>query len=148
MLSGASHYKDVIMGAMASQITSLTIVYSFVYSGPDQAKHQSSASLAFVRRIHRWLVNSPHKGPVMWKRFPFDDIIMCYEWFFYFNKCLWAINLNFPNFQKLFMKYLQVVSPHSPSLHNLSLFIHIVLYESFQIVTYPTEAWAKWQLCR
>ena len=47
------HYDDVIMGAMASQITSLTIVYSTVYSGADQSKHQSSASLAFVRGIHR-----------------------------------------------------------------------------------------------
>ena len=52
------------MGAMASQITSLTIVYSTVYSGADQRKHQSSASLAFVRGIHRWPVNCPHKGPV------------------------------------------------------------------------------------
>ena len=52
------------MGAMASQITSLTIVYSIVYSGGDHRKHQSSASLAFVRGIHRWPVNSPHKGPV------------------------------------------------------------------------------------
>ena len=42
------HYNDVIMSAMASQITSLTIVYSTVYSGADQRKHQSSASLAFV----------------------------------------------------------------------------------------------------
>ena len=48
-----THYTDVIMGAMASQITSLTIVYSTVYSGADQRKHQSSASLAFVRGIHR-----------------------------------------------------------------------------------------------
>ena len=44
---------DVIMGATASQITSLTIVYSTVYSGVDQRKHQSSASLVFVRGIHR-----------------------------------------------------------------------------------------------
>ena len=70
------HYNDVIMGTMAYQITSLTIVYSTVYSGADQGKHQSSASLAFVRGIHRWLVNSPHKGPVTWKMFPFDDVIM------------------------------------------------------------------------
>ena len=41
------------MGPMASQITSLTIVYSTVYSDSDQRKHQSSASLAFVRGIHR-----------------------------------------------------------------------------------------------
>ena len=47
-----SHYNDVIMTTVASQITSLTIVYSIVYSGADQRKHQSSASLAFVRGIH------------------------------------------------------------------------------------------------
>ena len=58
------HYIDVIMGAMASQNTSLTIVYSTVYSDADQRKHQSSASLAFLRGIHRWPVNSPHKWPV------------------------------------------------------------------------------------
>ena len=64
------------MGAIASQITSLTIVYSTVYSGADQRKHQSSASLAFVRGICRGLVNSLHKWPVTRKMFPFDDIIM------------------------------------------------------------------------
>ena len=64
------------MGAMTSQITSLTVVYSTVYSGADQRIHQSSASLAFVRGIHRWPVNSPHKWPVMRKMFPFDDVIM------------------------------------------------------------------------
>ena len=72
----SSHYSGVIMSAMASQITSLTIVYSTVYSGADQREHQSSASLAFVRGIHRWSVNSPHKRPVTRKMFPFDDIIM------------------------------------------------------------------------
>ena len=71
-----SHYSDVIMGAMASQITSLTIVYSTVYSGADQRKLQSSASLTFVRKIHRWPVNSPHKWPVTRNMFPFDDVIM------------------------------------------------------------------------
>ena len=64
------------MGTMASQITSLTIVYSAVYSDVDQRKHQSSASLAFVRGIHRSPVNSPHKGPVTRKMFPFDDVIL------------------------------------------------------------------------
>ena len=72
------HYCDVIMGAMASQIISLTIVYSTVYSGADQRKHQSSASLAFVQGIHRWPVNSPHKGPVTRKMFPCDDVIVCF----------------------------------------------------------------------
>ena len=42
------HYSDVIMSTIASQITSLTIVYSTVYSDADQRKHQSPASLAFV----------------------------------------------------------------------------------------------------
>ena len=61
---------------MASQLTSFTSVYSTVYSGADQRKHQSSASLAFVRGIHWWPVNSPHKWPVKGKMFPFDDVIM------------------------------------------------------------------------
>ena len=55
---------------------SLTIVYSTVYSGADQRKHQNSVSLAFVRGIHLWQVNSPHKGPVMRKMFQFDNVIM------------------------------------------------------------------------
>ena len=70
------YYCDVIMGAMASQITSFTIAYSSVHSGTDQRKHQSSASLAYVRGIHRWPVNSPHIWPVTRKIFPFDDVIM------------------------------------------------------------------------
>ena len=64
------------MSAIASQITSLTIVYLTVYSGADQRKYQSSASSAFVRGIHRWPVNSLHKWPVKRKMFPFYAIIM------------------------------------------------------------------------
>ena len=60
------------MDAIASQITSLTIVYSTVYSDADQ----SSMSLAFVRGINRAPLNSLHKWPVTWKMFPFDDVIM------------------------------------------------------------------------
>ena len=66
------------MGAIACQITSLTTVYSTVYSDADQRKCQSSASLAFVRGIHRGPVNSPHKWPVTRKMFPFDDVITCW----------------------------------------------------------------------
>ena len=66
------------MGAIASQITSIAIGYSTVYSGAHQRKHQSSASLAFVRGIHRWSVNSPRKWPVMRKMFQFDDVIMTF----------------------------------------------------------------------
>ena len=85
-----NHYDGVIMGAIASPITSLTIVYSTVYSGADQRKHQSSASLVFVWGTHRgpvnsqhkWPVNSQHKGPVTRKMFPFDDVIILwrYDW--------------------------------------------------------------------
>ena len=60
------------MGTIASQITSLTIVYS----DADQRKYQSSASLAFVRGIHQGPVNSPHKWPVTRQTFPFYDVIM------------------------------------------------------------------------
>ena len=74
------HYNDVIMGAIASQITSPMIVFSTVYLETDQRKHQSSASLAFVRGIHRRPVNSPHKWPVTRKMFPFDDVIIL-DWF-------------------------------------------------------------------
>ena len=72
----AIHYVDIIMSAMASQITSLIIVYSTVYSGAELRKHQSAASLAFGWGIHRWPVNFLHKGPVTWNMFLFDDVIM------------------------------------------------------------------------
>ena len=72
----STHYNGVIMGVITSQIASLTIIYSSIYSGADQWKHQSSASLAFVRGIHWWPVNSPHKGPVMRIMFLFDDVIL------------------------------------------------------------------------
>ena len=70
------HYNDVIMIVIASQITSVSIVWSTVCSGADQRKHQSSATLAFVRGIHRWPVDSPHKRPVTQKMFPFHDVII------------------------------------------------------------------------
>ena len=64
-----SHYTDVIMTTMASQITSFTVVYSSVYSDADQRKHQSSASLAFVWGIHRkrWIPRT--KGQLRGKCF-------------------------------------------------------------------------------
>ena len=80
------------MVAMASQITSLTIVHSTVYSNVDQRKHQSSAPLAFVRGIHRWPVNSSHKLSDTRKRFAFGDVIMTFE------QCIQALNCcNFEN---------------------------------------------------
>ena len=73
------HYDVSVM--MASQITSPLILYSHVYWGGDQRKHQSSASLAFVMGIRRWPMNSLHKEPVTRKMFPFDGVIMfCSHW--------------------------------------------------------------------
>ena len=77
------------MTMLASQITSLTVVYSIVYSGVNQRKHQSPASLAFVREIHRGPVNFPHKWPVTRKMFPFDDVIMLISTFFICLSNMW-----------------------------------------------------------
>ena len=56
-------------------------------SGADERKRQSSVSLLFVRGVHRWPVNYPHKGPVMRKMFPFDDVITGFDihwrWMFF-----------------------------------------------------------------
>ena len=87
-LTASLQYSDITMSMMVSQITSVSIVYHLfwprwqktsklrVTGHCDDRKYQSSASLAFVRGIHRWPVNSPHKGPVMQKMLPFDDVIM------------------------------------------------------------------------
>ena len=74
IVSFRSHY--VIMNAMASQITGVSIVCSTVCSGADQKEHQSSVSMAVVMGIHQWQVDTPHKRPVTRKMFPFDDVIM------------------------------------------------------------------------
>ena len=73
-----THYNDVTMSAMASEITSVLIVYSTVCSGEDQRKHQSSASLASVWGIHWSPVNSPHKKASNAEIFPFADVIMAW----------------------------------------------------------------------
>ena len=80
------HYCDVIMSAMAFQITGVLIVSSAVCSGAYQRKHQSLTSLAFVRGINRWTMDS-HTGPVTRKLFPFGDVIMILE--FVSHKIQW-----------------------------------------------------------
>ena len=82
------------MSTMASQITSVLIVCSTVCTDADQRKHQSSASLAFVRGIHRWPMCSPHKGPVTRKMFPFDDTIMNASYFV--TSGLFSLNAMWP----------------------------------------------------
>ena len=117
------HYNDVIMGAMASQITSMTIVYSTVYSDADQRKHQRSASLAFMRGIHRWPKNSPHKWPVKRKMLQFDDVIITCslivhrQWS---NHNIWGAN--HPNLPRA------IIQPHNETKHSKSMTILIPLY--------------------
>ena len=94
------------MSTMTTQITSLTIVYLIVCSSLDQRRHQSSASLAVVRGIHRWPVNSPHKGPVTRKMIPYDDVIMFTNSIYLY---VIVINLLAPgrfdsNFKSIFLK--------------------------------------------
>ena len=71
MSVNGDHHSDAIMSAMASFIASPMSDYSIVSSSADQRKHQNSTSLAFLRGIHRWPVNSPDKWPVTRKMFPF-----------------------------------------------------------------------------
>ena len=129
-----SHYGDVIMGAIASQITSLTIVYSTVYSDADQRKHQSAASLALVRGIHRGPVNSPHKWPVTRKMFPFDDFIMlgtqyiplcvegfCWVFALFCIRCLYKFRCTASKFLHLFfLIYHQVFYITTFDAHSFS----------------------------
>ena len=106
------------MGALAFQITSLTIVYSTVYSGANRRKHQSSVLLAFVRGIQRWPVHSPHKGPVTRKMFPFDDVIMCYNFhviFPHFNVSTVTASYIFP--QIAFVLH-QIMCPSIYPIYN------------------------------
>ena len=83
------------MGAMASQITSITIIYSTVYSDADQRKHQSYASPVSVRGIHRWPVISLHAGnaenvSIWWRHHAEMDTMYCVGpvWAIWdFNRC-------------------------------------------------------------
>ena len=106
------------MTTMASQITSLTVVYSTVYSDTDQRKHQSSASLAFVRRIHRGPVNSPHKWPVTRKMFPFDNVIMLLMWILGSQRCSQGMRGGRPWLMRLYVFYTLVFHLWSQYIHR------------------------------
>ena len=101
------HYSVVIMTVMVSQITGVSIVYSTVCAGADQRKHQSSASLAFVRGIRRCLVNSLHLGPVTPKMFLFPQGWCCVM----------------PVMRKRFsMEYITMQSLFSLNAHSINFF--------------------------
>ena len=102
--------SDAIVSAMASQITSLTIVHSIDFSGADQRKHQRSALPAFVRGILRWPLHSPNRGPVTRKFFSFDDVIM-------FSNAITTTRVEYTKF-----------------LHTLFYFRHTPVYHVIQII--------------
>ena len=106
------------MGAMASQITSLKIVYSTVYSSADQRIHLSSASLAFLRGIHRWPVNSPHTGPVTQK-----------WWRHHGVKCHYGMPMQSYASRQAFSIYLIFHHVHA-------LFMHLILPVRWNVTIY------------
>ena len=120
-----THYRDVIMSTMATQITSVSTVWSIVCSATDQRNHQSSASLAFVGGIHRWPVNSPHKEPVTRKIFPFVDVIMANH-----------------TMKKTDLRNLLHVVERPAGMRNISQYISV-----FAISTTPTKLQTSVMLC-
>ena len=70
------HYSNVIMSAMASQITGVSMVCSTVCPGAGQKKTSKLRVTGLLGGIHRRPVNSPNKGPVTRKMLPFDDVIV------------------------------------------------------------------------
>ena len=112
---------------MTYQITSLRIVYSTAYSRANQRKHQSSASLASVRGIHRWPVNFPHKGPVTRKMFPFDDVIMFQSWIIHIKSA--RVEKEVPAFSTLalFMCIIHDWNMITSSNGNIFRVIHIYM---------------------
>ena len=85
------------MRMVVSQITGVSIVCSTVHSGTDQRKYQSSASLAFVKGIHRWQVDSPHNGKVTRKMFSFDDGLLDNEYNELISTCTDTLFVNDAN---------------------------------------------------
>ena len=131
------HYDDVRMVVIASQITSLKIVYSIVYSDADQRKHQSSASLAFVRGIHRGPVNSPHKWPVTRKLFPFDDVIMWLYWVNHYSLLRFTLiscSTRGPLFRRL--------NPANTDVGVLKIYMHLDLWiRHLQVTLWHNQHW-------
>ena len=124
------YYSDVILGAIASQVTNLTITCSTVYSDADQRKHQSSASLAFVRGIHRWPVNSPHKWPVTRKMFPFDDVIMRLQ--AGLQCCLKAIDANaLGSACRIYFRDCPIKSRHNDNIVQRHLYYRLLTLRGF-----------------
>ena len=128
MLPHAYHvwlYSDVLMSAMASQITSVSIVCSSVYLGADQRKLQSFASLAFVRGIHRSPVDSPYKGQQRRKCFH----LMTSSWLRYIINhqwSEWSINVHVYSTSKRI--------PHNATIRYILWNMHGIVVSYFVVV--------------
>ena len=105
-------------------------VCSNVCSGADQGKHQSSSSLAFVWRNHRWEVDSPHKGPVTKKMFPIDDVIIVEAEF--------IVNTNLP-------ENIHCKVAFSPSRTVMGLCVEYISFGALFIVVVCPENRGHWR---
>ena len=120
------------MGAMVSEITSLTIVFWTVYSGADQRKYQSSRVTGLCAGNSPVTGEFPHKRPVMRNIFPFDDVIM---WFFYTNECLPRAIVSLAHSHK------------TDSLTWLIVFKYMLFENTFlKIITYNVECCAEYAM--
>ena len=136
------HYGDVIMTTIASQITSLSVVYSIVYSDADQRKHQSSASLAFVWGIHRdrWIPRA--KGQLRGKCFHLmtsSCYAQKYTWAERrtYNKEIWCIMSWFRPFTLLsYFLWLCVWVVPSHSVGNFCSYSYSTVWWCVQIIRY------------
>ena len=82
--TSAFHYNDIIMSVMTSQTTSFVIVYSTVYSGTDERKHQSSESLAFVQvkgEFTAQMASNTKNVSIWWRHHMLERIN--YNWHFH-----------------------------------------------------------------
>ena len=129
---------------MSSQITSLTIAYSTVYLDADKKEHQSSASLACVREIHREPVNSPHKGPVTQKMFPFDDVIMSVYWLWRMS-CICTLLAFYSHFKGFIWCIYGFVGFHAVYLYRC-ISLPLLTYMHFSDVIMGTMASKKQRL--
>ena len=130
------------MNVMASQITCVSIVCSTVCSDADQRTHQSSASLAFVRGIHRWPVESHHKRPVTRKMFLFDDVIMYFAynaWCYLKSRCMKS---NVIGHMFRFADFLNnVISHFDPSSSEMTVRKAYVPYTASKITFTHSQWW-------
>ena len=121
-----AHYNDVIMGTIASQITSLTIVFSTIYLDTYQRKHQSSASLVFVWGIHWKLVNSPHKWPVTRIMFPFHDVIMIQGLIGWWpHDYMFKFHMKYPHSLKLLLLWCMMLLSSCAGWYKISTLFYI-----------------------